>query len=237
MFSKGANKTLTKLSVVTIVLNDKEGFIKTFESLRRQTFTDFEHVVVDGGSTDGTVEFIQENLQYISKFVSEKDNGIYDAYNKGIRLSAGSFIWFLNAGDYLVGNVIRKEMLEAPCRIKVKFVNHFGRLQDYRRRNVRLSHPYNTQGIIYEKKGILFDTNFKIAADYQYYIDNGYIHLSLVETDGFVMYDNTGISTQMTALKYAECYEIILKNFGGIYAAQYFIRTRVKYFLKFFLSI
>ena len=123
MFSKGANKTLTKLSVVTIVLNDKEGFIKTFESLRRQTFTDFEHVVVDGGSTDGTVEFIQENLQYISKFVSEKDNGIYDAYNKGIRLSAGSFIWFLNAGDYLVGNVIRKEMLEAPCRIKVKFVN------------------------------------------------------------------------------------------------------------------
>ena len=63
MFSKEENKTITKLSVVTIVLNDKEGFIKTFESLRTQTFSDFEHVVIDGGSTDGTVEFIQENLQ------------------------------------------------------------------------------------------------------------------------------------------------------------------------------
>lgn len=232
MYLKMENKNKELLTIVTIVLNDREGFIKTFESLRAQKFRSFEYVVVDGGSTDGTKKFIEDNQRYIDQYVSERDGGIYDAYNKGIRLASGKFIWFLNAGDYLVGNVLNEELLKEPCRIRVKFINQFGYLQNYKLRNFKFSHPYNTQGIIYFNKGIYFNTEYKIAADYQFYIDNGYTYLPFVQTEGYVMYDNNGISTKMTKLKYEECFKIIQVNFGWTYAFQFFVRSFIKYSLK-----
>ena len=86
-------------SIITPVLNNKDGIIKTIDSLKIQEFRDFEHIVVDGGSTDGTLEIIK-NEKYITKWISEKDQGIYDAINKGLKISKGRYINTINSGDY-----------------------------------------------------------------------------------------------------------------------------------------
>lgn len=86
-------------SIITVVLNAKKDLNETIESLRNQKFKNFEYIIIDGGSTDGTLEIIKQNLDIIDKWKSEKDSGIYDAMNKGIDLCQGNFIGFLNAGD------------------------------------------------------------------------------------------------------------------------------------------
>jgi len=88
-----------KLSIITVCYNNKEGLRKTMESVKRQTFKEYEYIVIDGGSTDGTVELIKENEQYIDYWVSEKDNGIYNAMNKGIKVAKGEYCYFLNSDD------------------------------------------------------------------------------------------------------------------------------------------
>ncbi len=86
-------------SIITVVLNAKEDFIETINSLRKQKFKDFEYIVIDGGSTDGTKNIIEKNLDIIDKWKSEKDLGIYDAMNKGISLCEGDYIGIINSGD------------------------------------------------------------------------------------------------------------------------------------------
>ena len=90
-------------SIITVVLNAEKDLIETINSLRNQKFKDFEYIVIDGGSTDGTLEVIKNNLDIITKWKSEKDLGIYDAMNKGIKLCEGTYIGMLNSGDkYMV---------------------------------------------------------------------------------------------------------------------------------------
>jgi glycosyltransferase involved in cell wall biosynthesis len=88
-----------KVSIITVTFNCRELLSRTLESIKSQSFRDFEHVVVDGGSTDGTVDLIQSSKNTIAWWISEKDNGIYDAMNKGLRAATGEYILFLNAGD------------------------------------------------------------------------------------------------------------------------------------------
>ena len=86
-------------SIITVVLNAKQDLIETINNLRNQKFKDFEYIVIDGGSKDGTLEVINNNLDIINKWKSEKDLGIYDAMNKGIELCEGKYIGMLNSGD------------------------------------------------------------------------------------------------------------------------------------------
>jgi acetyltransferase-like isoleucine patch superfamily enzyme len=88
-----------KISVITINLNRREELRRTLDSLQRQSDRDFELVVVDGGSTDGSTDVLQSYSDLIATSVSEKDAGIHDAWNKGIRLSTGDVVALLNAGD------------------------------------------------------------------------------------------------------------------------------------------
>jgi glycosyltransferase involved in cell wall biosynthesis len=90
-----------KISIITINFNNISGLELTFKSLLSQTFTDFEYIIIDGGSTDGSPEFIKENEKYLSYWVSEPDNGIYNAMNKGLNQATGEYCLFLNSGDYL----------------------------------------------------------------------------------------------------------------------------------------
>lgn len=98
------------ISIITVVLNRKEHLGKTIKSIRNQTFKDYELIVVDGGSKDGTLEVIKENIDIISKWLSEKDEGIYDAMNKGIKLATGKYLWFLNAGDMVFSETTLTEL-------------------------------------------------------------------------------------------------------------------------------
>jgi glycosyltransferase involved in cell wall biosynthesis len=91
-------------SIVTINYNDKVGLRRTIESVLQQEFTDYEHIIIDGGSTDGSVDVIKEYEHRYKPgqltWVSEPDGGIYPAMNKGIRMAKGSFLNMLNGGDW-----------------------------------------------------------------------------------------------------------------------------------------
>jgi glycosyltransferase involved in cell wall biosynthesis len=90
------------LSIITVVYNDAANLKKTIDSVKSQSFSDYELVVIDGKSTDGTLVIIESNKEHIASWISESDNGIYDAMNKGIRIACGRYIEFLNAGDVFV---------------------------------------------------------------------------------------------------------------------------------------
>lgn len=93
---------MSKLSVITINYNNSIGLEKTVRSIVGQSFKDFEFIIIDGGSNDGSVDVIKKYSHKISFWVSEKDKGIYNAQNKGIEKATGEYCLFLNSGDYLV---------------------------------------------------------------------------------------------------------------------------------------
>ena len=101
---------MPKLSIITINLNNAEGLRKTIPSVISQTYCDFEYIVIDGGSTDGSVDVIKKYADKLSYWVSEPDAGIYNAMNKGIRKAGGEYCQFLNSGDWLVAPDVTERM-------------------------------------------------------------------------------------------------------------------------------
>lgn len=89
------------LSIITINLNNKEGLQRTIDSVASQTFTDYEWIVIDGASSDGSMELIEQNGNLFAFWCSEPDKGIYNAMNKGISHANGDWLLFLNSGDWL----------------------------------------------------------------------------------------------------------------------------------------
>ena len=103
------------LSIITINRNNAEGLRKTIESVVSQTYTDFEYIIIDGASTDESVEVIKEYADKIDYWVSEPDTGIYNAMNKGILKANGEYLLFLNSGDWLVDEDVIERVINIPC--------------------------------------------------------------------------------------------------------------------------
>lgn len=98
-----------KYSIITINYNNCDGLRQTIESVIHQTYSDYEYIVIDGGSTDGSVEVIKKYEDYINYWVSESDKGIYHAMNKGILKAHGDYLNFMNSGDFFYdSNVLEK---------------------------------------------------------------------------------------------------------------------------------
>ena len=107
------------LSIVTINYNNAEGLKKTLASVAAQSVTEFEHVVVDGASTDGSADIIREYAEkasYPVRWVSEPDKGIYNAMNKGLRMASGEYVQVLNSGDIYASEHVIADMTEAMRR-------------------------------------------------------------------------------------------------------------------------
>ena len=95
-----------KISIITVVLNDSENFLKTVKNVSTLIYKNIEYIVIDGESTDGTLAIVNDYKDLIDKSISEKDDGLYDAMNKGIDLASGEWVIFMNAGDVFVDNEI-----------------------------------------------------------------------------------------------------------------------------------
>lgn len=113
-----------KVSIVTINYNNAEGLRRTLESVAAQTYRDIEHIVIDGGSTDNSVDFIKEYVGKVERmneltsercviWSSEKDKGIYDAMNKGVKKATGDYVWILNSGDAVAAPDVVERMVAA----------------------------------------------------------------------------------------------------------------------------
>lgn len=106
---------MNAVSIITINRNNASGLKKTMQSVLDQSFKDYEYVVVDGASTDGSVDVIKDFIPLFGermKWISEPDNGIYNAMNKGIQIASGDYIQFLNSGDALVGQEVEDRMYD-----------------------------------------------------------------------------------------------------------------------------
>jgi len=104
------------LTIITINRNNAEGLKKTIESVFSQTFLDFEYIIVDGDSTDDSIEIIKHYDDSVIEryiWISESDTGVYQAMNKGIKMATGEYILFLNSGDFLVGKSVLKEVFSS----------------------------------------------------------------------------------------------------------------------------
>lgn len=179
-----------KLSIVTVCRNEEVRISKTIESVLRQTFSDFEYIIIDGASTDKTISLIQNCIknapnERVSHFVSEADYGIYDAQNKGIRLSKGEYLLFINGGDYLVDDGVLQKVfgvnnlvediiygnLQIDNGISGKVIaNSPSKLVLSHMLRSTLWHPVSfIKRDLFLKYGF-YDVNLKIAADYDFFL-------------------------------------------------------------------
>lgn len=219
------------LSIITINYNNAPGLRKTLESVLNQTSRDFEYIVIDGGSTDNSVDTIREFESLFNalssrvapfKWVSEPDNGIYHAMNKGIHLAEGEYLHFLNAGDWLVDDRVVENMLKEISTLSSKekpqikkpdilignviSVRSDGKVRyNKNRKEVNLFRFYrgtiqHTSAYIrrdlFDKYG-LYDESLKIVADWKWYLIVAGLNKADVQfTDTYVTsFDTTGISS------------------------------------------
>lgn len=100
-----------KVSIITVTHNSAKYLQECIDSVVHQTYQDIEHIVIDGGSTDGTVDIIQRYDNHIAKWISEEDKGMYDAINKGMKMATGEVIGILNSDDILASNNVIKQIV------------------------------------------------------------------------------------------------------------------------------
>lgn len=115
------NKTnnLPLISIITVVYNSVRYIEKTIFSVINQSYPKIEYLIIDGGSTDGTLEIIAKYKDFIDYFISESDKGIYDAMNKGLSAATGKYVWFINSGD----EIYDLNVLDNIFRNKIKFAD------------------------------------------------------------------------------------------------------------------
>lgn len=106
---------MVKYSIITITYNNVAGLERTLKSVAEQSCKDFEYIVIDGGSTDGSVELIKQYEKDIAYWVSEPDKGIYHAMNKGTEKATGEYCLYLNSGDYFHDAAVMEKMLAVNC--------------------------------------------------------------------------------------------------------------------------
>lgn len=220
-----------KISIVTIVLNDKQNIEKTIQSVLVQKGC-FEYIIIDGGSIDGTLDIIKKYKDRIDIFISEKDNGIVDAFNKGIKIASGDIIGIVNSGDFLEKDALSivVQNFDADKDIVYGDVQYWNKDKkdyiysanhNYLDKFMSINHPaVFVRKSLYGRLGV-FDKNYPIAMDYElllrFYVNGAkFKYISKVLSNMAL----GGVSDVNWRKAYEEAYEIRKKYLGfslGLY--------------------
>lgn len=170
-----------KLSIVTINKNNVEGLRRTMDSILAQSFQDYEWIVIDGGSTDGSKELIAANEQYIRYWWSEPDGGVYEALNKGVVHATGDYINCLNSGDVYHDADVLEKVFEHPHEGDILFCEsmyHYADGAEHRTYPSEVTldyflshHSINHQALFIKRvwqQRFLYDTSFRISGDFNF---------------------------------------------------------------------
>lgn len=180
---------MIKISIITINYNNVIGLQKTLDSVFCQNFTNYEHIIVDGGSIDGSKEVIEFYSNKFSYWVSEKDSGIYNAMNKGIKQTRGEYLLFLNSGDYLCNKDSLKILLSDNNNEDLIYGNVFlndGKTKLLKTYPIKLSFDYFTKDTLPHQATLIkknlfsevgyYNEYFKIVADWEFFLDAVCLH-------------------------------------------------------------
>ena len=198
-----------KYSIITINYNNADGLRRTIESVVRQTYTDYEYLIIDGGSTDGSVNAIKDYEDKISYWVSEKDGGIYNAMNKGVKVAHGEYLIFMNSGDFFydsdVLKNISKELYNEDVLVGKVFIYGTNNIiSPPPQRELSMYHLFSGsiphQGTFIKttiQKKYPFDEALRISSDWKFFLqtiifDNCNIKFTNIPV---AIYDNNGISS------------------------------------------
>lgn len=220
-----------KISIITVCYNAESCIEKAIQSVSEQTYKNFEHIVIDGQSTDQTLAIVNKYKGDISKIISEKDSGVFDAMNKGVNHSTGDIIYFLNSDDYFyesnILEMIEQEFLKSPSTdlLNGKVVVDTG-IKNYdksaftapcKTKKDLLTHGLCHQRVfvkrrLFEKYG-LFNTRYKICADFDWLMKvfNSSVEIKFV--DYFIAHFYPyGLSHKKGSGRIRETIAIIFKN-------------------------
>ncbi len=176
---KTSSKNYPLISVITVVLNNEKFIEETILSVLNQSYKNIEYIIIDGGSTDKTIDIIKKYESSIDIWISEKDNGIYDAFNKGMRLANGEMLGFVNSDDILYPEAIQI-LVNYIKKSDVDFIfgsvkKHYALLSGYKPWKIKFSWGFYTShstGFFIKtnsaKKVGLYNLKYKYSSDYDY---------------------------------------------------------------------
>lgn len=237
-----------KISVITVVRNGEKTLEQTILSVLNQTYDNMEYIIVDGASTDGTVDIIKKYEKHLAAWISEPDRGVYDAMNKGIDKATGIWTNFMNSGDCFYNNdVISSFVSRVSESVDVFYGDTLIRrvwgdliTKPFPLTKLKDHIPFCHQSCFTRTdllKRIKFDLQYKICADYDFYYDLYQANMRFVYAPVIIsLFEATdGISSSNTLAMYKECCQIAGKKNSIVREMQFkllwlniFFRKRIK---------
>ncbi len=246
------DKDLPLISIITVVFNSA-GFIeKTIQGVINQSYPNIEYIIIDGASTDGTIELLRKYNEYIYYWISEKDNGLYDAMNKGMKNASGDYLWFINSGDMpydltILDSVFRnKKQLADLYYGETEIVDPNGQTIGMRRhkapeklnwrsllKGMKVSH----QSVIVKKElAQPYNIKYKLSSDFDWLI-KVLKKTTLIENTGLILskFMDGGLTKKNLIPGLKERFQIMVENYGYFSTVSSHIPLAVKlafYYLK-----
>lgn len=204
-----------KITIVTVTYNCKNMIESTIESVLCQSYDNTEYLIIDGGSTDGTVDIIRRYSSSLDYFISEKDNGIYDAMNKGLIAATGDWIIFMNAGDFFVDKNVLKTVIDLIDESAVVVYGDVIKQYDgyyYHATPSGIEHIEEVMPVFHQAafvrlsyhKQHLFDCSYRSSGDYSFFYNCYFVNhacfqyvpviIACFDSRGGMSKDNHGLS-------------------------------------------
>lgn len=211
---------MEKVTIITVCFNAEEVIEKTIKSVLSQTYLNKEYIVVDGASTDHTVIIIDQYRDKIDKIISEKDYGIYDAMNKGIRNASGEWLIFLNAGDVFASKSVLEEIFTNGISTNISFLYSDAYMQYGSTKLICTMNfdkgALNHQCCIYRKKlheiiGFYLVTKKLIISDYIFFIQVPNDCVRKIDTI-ISVYEGGGVSSKFPSRRFALCADVVFRR-------------------------
>ena len=240
-----------QLSIIVVSLNTKDKFEKTISSIKNQLLKNYELIVVDGKSSDGTIELIEKYKNIIDKKIIETDTGIYDAMNKGINISSAKWCIFLNSGDVFYENLTTEKLSDVLKQdVDVIFSDTIIQNNDLEYKTISnyFSHrvskiPFCHQSSVVKTELIRssgFSLNYKLSSDFDLFLKIFICGKRFIKIKNLISkVDSGGISDKSRFLVFCENYRVLKNNkflkFNAFFLLLDFLYLAISSFIKLFI--
>jgi glycosyltransferase involved in cell wall biosynthesis len=225
-----------KISIITINLNNSVGLVKTISSVLKQSYSDYEYLIIDGASNDGSINVIKDFEDQLTYWISEPDTGIYNALNKGISIAKGEYIQFLNSGDIFFNENILEQIFSKNPENEIIYTDGYNLNLNMKLKKCQILDPLNiiyliehglfhagtfTKREVFSKIGLFNESN-RIISDTEFFVKAFLADVKFQKIDlASVVIDPYGISQNNFALLKEERDKMIIRIFGRDYFELY----------------